>query len=96
MDSKFNTLDQLREQIDRADQELLYILKRRFQTAKKIAKHKQKNNIKIIDSNRENDLIITIIAKARTMGLDDNFTRELFEIILDESKRIQEEEISSR
>ena len=93
MNSKFNTLDQLREQIDRSDEELLYILKRRFQTVKKIAKYKKKSNLEVFDLNRENNVIIKIIAKARTMQLDDNFTRELFELILEESKKIQEKAI---
>lgn len=91
MNENYNIFEKLREQIDRTDEEILILLKRRFQTVKKIGKYKKDNNIEIEDRNRENNLIIAKIAKARTMQLDEAFIRDLFELIIDESKKIQEE-----
>jgi chorismate mutase len=86
-----NTLDFLREQIDRTDTEILYLLKRRFQTVKKIAKYKKSKNLEIFDNNRENEIIFDRINNSRNMELNENFIRELFELILAESKKIQKD-----
>ena len=41
-----------RKQIDRVDNEIMILLKRRFQLAKKIAKYKITNNIEVEDLGR--------------------------------------------
>ncbi len=91
MTRDFNIGDKLNEQINRVDEEILFLLKRRFQTLKKLIKLKNESGEKVFENNMENDLIISKIAKARTMQLEENFIRELFELIIEESKRIEKE-----
>ena len=85
-----NTLDMLRGQIDNSDAEIMILLKRRFQTVKKVAEYKLKNDVEIFQSAREIALLKDKASKAITMGMKDSFVRELFEIILEESRRQQE------
>jgi len=85
-----NTLDMLRGQIDNSDAEIMILLKRRFQTVKKVAEYKLKNDVEIFQSAREIALLKDKASKAITMGMQDSFVRELFEIILEESRRQQE------
>lgn len=89
---EFDILEKLREQIDRTDEEILILIKRRFQTAKKIAKYKKTNNMQIEDLDRETLLIFERIKKATTMNLPESFVRDIFELVLDQSKKIQKEE----
>lgn len=89
---EFDILEKLREQIDRTDEEILILIKRRLQTAKKIAKYKKTNNMQIEDLDRETLLIFERIKKATTMNLPESFVRDIFELVLDQSKKIQKEE----
>ena len=41
---QYDLLEKLRENIDNIDNEILILLKRRFQTVKKVAQYKEKNN----------------------------------------------------
>ena len=91
MNSKFYTLEKLNEQIEKIDLELLYLLKRRVQTEKKVAIFKKGKNLGLDNFNLANETIIKNIAKARTMQLNENFVREIFEVILDETNRVQKD-----
>ena len=91
MNSKFYTLEKLNEQIEKIDLELLYLLKRRVQTEKKVAIFKKGKNLGLDNFNLANEIIIKNIAKARTMQLNENFVREIFEVILDETNRVQKD-----
>jgi len=92
----FNTLEMLRGQIDNVDNEIMILLKRRLQIVKKVAEYKLKNDMEIFQSSREIELLKDKSSKAITMGMKDSVIRELFEIILDESKRQQELVVSKK
>ncbi len=89
-------LDKLRLQIDNTDNEILYLIKRRFQTIKKIAKYKLEHNLEIEDLNREDAIMLDKTRKSITLNLNESFTRELFEIILQESKIQQRDFIEKK
>lgn len=86
MDIKF-----LRNQIDEVDNQILQTLSRRFKTAKKIGQLKVKNNLSVEDSDRETRLMEKIRDKSIEYKLSSDFTRRLFKLILDESKRLQKD-----
>jgi chorismate mutase len=93
---EYDLLESLRGQIDRIDEELLILLKRRFQTSKKIAKYKLEHNMPVFDKERENLIFFDRLNKGRNMQLNEEFVREFFDLILDESKKIQEEFIEKK
>ena len=86
------TLEKLREKIDKLDGKLLEILAARFSVVEEINKVKKKQNKPVFDLARENKLLDKISSKSKEIGLDNRFTRILFGMLLDESKRIQRNE----
>lgn len=80
-------LDEVRYKIDRIDRELLVLLQERMGLALRSKKFKEA----ISDPRREEDLL----ARAERLNLDlveRSFTRQLLETIIQESKRLQEED----
>jgi prephenate dehydratase len=80
-------LDEIRSKIDKIDRELLVLLQERMGLALRSKKFKANIN----DPAREEDLL----ARAERLNLDlveRSFTRQLLETIIQESKRLQEEE----
>lgn len=76
-------LQSLRTEIEQLDQQLLATIKKRFATAKEIAKLKAGQE-SIYDANREHDLLEQWLSA----DLDSNFTRALFHLILNESRNL--------
>ena len=52
----FDILESLRSQLDTIDNEILILLKRRFQTVKKVAEYKMKNNLDVYQPDREDEV----------------------------------------
>ena len=86
---QFDILDNFRRQIDNIDNEILILLKRRVQIAKKIAKYKNLNKIELIDLNREDQIMLSVKSKAISMALSEGFIRRIFESIIEECKICQ-------
>ena len=85
-----NTLALFREEIDKIDNELVDLFSKRQETVLKIGKYKKDNNIPVVASNREQEVIDRL--KART---DDRFKDDiddLYKTIFDLSKRLQNKE----
>ncbi|MFW5704943.1 MAG: chorismate mutase [Nanoarchaeota archaeon] len=90
----YNLLDTLIAQVDATDKEILFMLKRRMQTVRKIAEYKKKNEIEHNIEERESEVLGNLGNLAKQMKLREMFVQEIYEIILDESKKIQEEIIA--
>ncbi len=91
-----NTLEMLRNQIDNIDNEILILLKRRLQLAKKIADFKIQNNLEVFQKDREDMKIFQLSKKSIEMNLNENFIRNLFENIITESRNFQNEYIEKK
>ena len=89
-------LERLRNQIDETDKEILYMLKRRIQIVRKIAKFKIENNLEVFQPDREAILFNKLGSQAITLKLDENFVQDLYELIVNESKKAQEEIIAKK
>ncbi|MBI5412391.1 chorismate mutase [Candidatus Peregrinibacteria bacterium] len=74
-------LETLRKKINRLDVQLLQTLKDRFKTAEEIATLKGEH---VYDPKREHELLQQWLSQ----GLDENFTRALFHMILNESRSL--------
>lgn len=83
---KMDELNNLRKKVDKLDSELLNILKRRLILSKEISRFKRKNGLKILDKKREKEVLQNKIKKS---SLNGRFVKELFSLILCESRRIQ-------
>ena len=89
MDNVEKEIYKIREEIDEIDFRIIKLLKIRMQYALEIAHIKKENDMKITDSKREKQLIKSRKVKAKNNELREKFAKKLFQIILNESKKIQ-------
>lgn len=88
------TLQSLREEIDRIDEELVRLLDRRARCAVIIGRFKRERGMPIYEPARE----AAVIARARALNgrlegpLDEQAIGRLYERIMDEARRIQRTE----
>ena len=82
-------LEQLRAQIDKIDTQLLDLLAKRQLVVKQVGEYKQQNNIAVFDAKREEYLHQFHQHLGEKYNLSFEFIRNLFEMIMQESKRTQ-------
>lgn len=90
-DAARETIEQLRAQIDVIDENLLYALGSRMKISRQIGQYKKDNNIAIVQANRWDSLLAAVVEKGRSYGLDEQFVRNLFNLIHDASVQTQNE-----
>jgi len=78
------TIIELRKEIDRIDKDIVILLIERMGISKEIGNRKEK----ITDKSREMQVILNALNTSEEK-LDPSFLRELFELIIAESKRVQ-------
>jgi len=82
-------LNDLREAIEKIDEDFLIALYRRNQISKRIGDYKKKNNLQVYDKMRERFLLDSLSGKAKAYNLSESFIRELWSLIMTESKKQQ-------
>jgi len=86
-----NQLDVLRNRIDAIDTELLETLASRVEIVKQIGQYKRDNNVTALQINRWTQLMDNRVALGQTMDLNDTFVKILFQLIHEDSVRMQTE-----
>ncbi len=81
-------LEGWRRQIDRVDSELMALLARRKRISKKIMNWKKVHNCPFLDPDREKDLLNRLTKMAKSLELDSVWIRELYGLILKNSKTL--------
>jgi len=81
-----NVLEDYKDQINEADKEILILIKRRYQLAKKLAEYKHKQNLPIFDENREDEIIRQVVKLAEEMNISQGAVRKMYHELLLESK----------
>ena len=84
-------LDDLRDKIDRVDNDLLESLLERMKIVDSIGNAKIKSNITALQIHRMDELMKKRIQLADSMGLNSEFVKELYNVIHDHSVKIQTE-----
>lgn len=82
-------LRQLREQIDRCDDELLEVLANRMQIARDIGQYKLEHGMPVVQSERYADLMQKRVETAVGLNLSSDFIRHILAVIHEESVRLQ-------
>lgn len=82
------TIDDIRQEIDRLDNELLQIFNRRAELALEIGHLKKELDIPVYDPEREKR-IFTKMSAANPGPLDNNAIKRLFERVIDESRTLE-------
>lgn len=88
--SDSDKLEILRQQIDLIDQQILLLLQARKEFVKKVAMIKKVNSIGVFDQERENYLRENWLNAADILELDKELVSELLDLIIKNSRSIQE------
>ena len=83
------SLNELRKQIDRLDDELLDLLVRRMRVSREIGQYKKEHDMPILQSQRYEGLLARRAAQAVELGMDREFMRTVMQAIHEESVRQQ-------
>lgn len=86
-------LDDLRKQIDEIDWQLLVLFNKRLSIAKKISIIKKEIGFPIVDKKRETEMLDKLIKEGEKLELSKIFILRLFKLIIEESKKIQKNNI---
>lgn len=81
-------LEGWRKKIDECDQEILIQLSKRSDVAKQIMDWKRNRSKPLLDSEREQLLINSLVDRAKDLNVDSNMIRDLYEVILKYSKEL--------
>jgi chorismate mutase len=71
-------LDDLRNEIDKADEELLHALSKRFSIVREIGKLKKEKNIPALDEKRWNEVLKKIIEKTEEHNLPKDLITKIY------------------
>jgi len=85
-----NELLKHRNTINKIDKNIVFLLEERFKAAESISKYKKKNGLSLFQPDREREIIEILIKDSRISS--NKFIKELYELIFNESKRIQKNE----
>jgi len=95
-DAEFNShLTDLRDKIDRVDKELIGVLATRMEYVEAIGEYKRDNNVTVFQANRWIDIFQSRPDWAGQIGLNKEFTEQLFKLVHDESIRQQTRVLNS-
>jgi chorismate mutase len=86
-----NRLDVLRNRIDSIDAELLETLSARVAIVKEIGRYKKENNVTALQINRWSKLMQDRVNIGRKLEINENFVKTLFQLIHEDSVRMQTE-----
>lgn len=89
------SLQALRQQIDKVDTELLELYAKRMSIARQIGQYKKEHSMPVVQESRYNDLMKSRVATAVDMGLSADFMRTVLQAIHEESVHQQLEILNS-
>jgi chorismate mutase / prephenate dehydrogenase len=90
------SLDELREQIDRLDQQLVEVLAQRQRVVQRVAEVKRQHDLPTFHPAREENLISARRAQAAQAGLDPDYVEDLFRTMMRHSRVGQLSTLSRR
>lgn len=82
-------LNGLRSDIDKIDQKILFLIKKRFDIARRIGKYKKENNMPLKDSLREKEVLDDKLLNAQSLDLSPSFIKKFWTLIFEESYKIE-------
>ena len=86
-----DSLNELRAQIDKLDDQLLELLVRRMRVSRDIGQYKKEHNMPVLQTQRYEELLARRAGQAGQMGMDREFMRTVLQAIHEESIRQQME-----
>lgn len=86
------TLEDLRKEIDDADEQLLLALAKRFSVIREIGKLKKEHNITPLDEKRWNEVLNKIITISKKYTIPENLVKKIYEEIHISALKIEKDD----
>ena len=80
-----------RQQLNSLDEEIVRLLARRFQVCRAVAHHKHEHGIPMMQPGRVTEVKERCARMASELGMDPEFARRLYGLIIDEACRMEDE-----
>jgi len=87
-------IENLRKSIDELDLDILKLLSKRKNLVKEVGKLKENLDLPVFDKKREQEILNSILLKAKQLGLDVNFVSNIFSSIFQSSRNEQQKQIN--
>lgn len=88
-------LQLLRGELDGVDEQIIALFSRRFAICREIAAHKSKTGIPMMQNQRVTEVKKRVAAKGKAKGLSEGFVGLLYDLVIDEACRIEDEIIEA-
>lgn len=88
-------VNRMRLDVDQIDREMVRLLARRRDFSRSIGKLKAEQGLPIRSVEREAELLDDLRSEAKLYGMDQEYIVSLFELVLEQSRKLQEEDRSS-
>jgi|YelNatPaOPRAMG01_1025707.scaffolds.fasta_scaffold117367_2 chorismate mutase-like protein len=85
------TLEEYRAEIDHLDAQLIDIVARRLHVCCRVAEYKRAHGLPVLQPERATQVVERAIAQGTAHGLDERFVRALYELIMAEACRLEDE-----
>jgi len=86
---RYMTLEEVRAEITRLDEDIVRLIAKRQSYAKKVAELKQAAGIPVHNSQRKNDVLAYVMTEAKAERLDPAPVKEIFEILISMNEKAQ-------
>ena len=83
-------LQQFRDQVKTIDLEIIYLLSRRFENVKQIWALKKELDLEVHQEDIWNNLLVDILEESKERFLDEDFVKNIWNLIHAESKKYQQ------
>jgi chorismate mutase len=84
-----NQLDSLRKQIDEIDDSIVNLLVKRMKVVEKVGRLKKQHNLPPLDSSRWQQVINSKMEKAKSLGLNPEMVKKIYNLIHEEALKIE-------
>ena len=84
-----NQLDDFRKQIDEIDNLIVDLLAKRMKVVKKVGQFKKLKNLPPLDPTRWQQVLNSKMEKAKSLGLDREMVKKIYNIIHEEALKIE-------
>lgn len=95
MSEEDNQLEEYRRQIDALDVELIDVLARRFAVVRAVGEWKSGRNVSVVQPARAQAVKNRAAEMAAAKGLDGDFVRELYEMMIDHAHTLEDDILDS-
>lgn len=83
-------LIKLRQKINHLDQQLIPLLEQRFEVVKQVGEYKRLNDLEVLDTNREQQVLQAVATKACRQELVP-YLQAIYQAMMDQAKKYEEE-----